>query len=83
MQETEKEVEEFVKTLKCIEDFTKVKEGTKIFHRYSLNINCISTFKQYIEDDNIIIYTNCKGELIRTHRTGRWYYYKEPPKGEV
>lgn len=72
-------VNEFVKTLKPITDFSKLQKGDKIFNRCSLSVNYIDTFdhiEHWSGDREIIYYENYKGELWSGETKDYWFYYK-------
>lgn len=76
-------VDELIKALKPIIDWSTVNKGDKIFNRCSLSENYIDTF-DHIEDwsDNrlrnrlIVFYKNYMGEEWHGDAIGYWYYYK-------
>lgn len=71
-----KEVKEYIKTLKPITDFSLLKKGDKIFNRESLSINYIDKFDR-IENWNgkqIIFYTNSSGESWNGVTEDYWFF---------
>jgi len=78
MNEDYEKVKEFIKTLQKITDFKTLKKGDKIFNKYSLKVEYISTFDHIEYNDGVpnIFYRNCKGELFNGNTVGYWYYYK-------
>lgn len=73
-------VEEFIKTLTPITDFSKLQKGDKIFNRCSLSVDYVDTFdhiEHWNEDREIIFYKNYKGELWHGKTGDYWFYYKE------
>ncbi len=73
-------VEDFIKTLEPITDFSTLKKGDKIFNRCSLSVDYIDTFdhiEHWSEDREIIFYQNYKGELWNGITKNYWYYYKQ------
>lgn len=77
-KEIEKQkVEELVKILKPITDFSTLKKGDKIFNKESLSVDYVDTFDHIEEWDNgtlILYYFNCKGEYWWGKAEGYWYY---------
>lgn len=72
-------VDELIKTLVPITDWSTVNKGDKIFNKCSLDVNYIDTFKRVEEwSDNrtIVFYKNYKGEEWHGEAEGYWYYYK-------
>lgn len=73
-------VEEFIKTLTSIKDFSTLKKGDKIFNRCSISSNYVDTFdhvENWSGDREIIFYKNDKGELWNGRTKDYWFYYKE------
>lgn len=73
-QETPLRVQEYVKTLKPVEDFGVLKEGQKIFNKQSLNIDYVDTFISYDAEKDTIKYKNYKGETWCGAGKGYWYF---------
>lgn len=70
-----KEIKEFVKALKPIKDFSKVKPGTKIFSIHSISTEYIDTFSSYNSESNRLYYTNAKGEHWGCYvEENEWYF---------
>lgn len=72
-------VNEFVKTLKPITDFSKLQKGDRIFNRCSLSVDYVDTFERieyWSGDREIIYYKNYKGELWSGETKDYWFYYK-------
>lgn len=73
--------EELKKTLKPITDWSKVKEGTKIFNDMDNNIYNDNVFISYDKDNNIIEYAvidyHYKENKEYTRSANGWYYYDE------
>ena len=71
-------VDELIKTLEPITDWSTVKKGDKIFNKCSLDINYIDIFKRvehWSDNRTIVFYINYKGELWHGDAEGYWYYY--------
>ena len=73
----EETVEEKIKSLKMITDFSTLKKGDKIFNKESLSAYFIDTFDHVEEDGDgklIVYYYNHKGEYHWWAAEGYWYY---------
>lgn len=72
-------VQDFIKTLKSITDFSILKKGDKIFNRCSLSVEYVDTFDhiEHLDNKEIIFYYNCKGEFWHGKTDDYWYYYEE------
>lgn len=73
-------MEEFIKTLTPITDFSTLKKGDKIFNRCSLSVDYVDTFdhiEMWSGGREIIFYKNYKGELWNGPTKDYWFYYNE------
>lgn len=73
-------VDEFIKTLTPITDFSSLQKGDKIFNRYSLNVDYVDTFdhiEHWSEGREIVFYKNFKGEEWHGRTENNWFYYKK------
>jgi len=72
-------VNELIKTLEPITDWSMVKKGDKIFNKCSLDVNYIDIFNriEHWSDNRVVVfYTNYKGESWHGDVEGYWYYVK-------
>lgn len=72
-------VDDLVKTLELITDWSTVNKGDKIFNRCSLSVDYIDTFdriEHWSDNRTIIFYKNYNGEEWNGDAEGFWYYYK-------
>ena len=70
-------VQEYVKTLRPIIDFTSLKEGQKMFNKQSLAVSYIDTFVSYKPDRDIVEYKNDKGEIWCGKGEDYWFFIDE------
>ena len=69
------QVERYVKTLTPITDFSKVKQGDKIFHKSSLSVEYVDTFDHFKvrRGEVIVYYRNHAGESWSGEDKG-WFF---------
>lgn len=70
-------VEEKIKSLEMITDFSTLKKGDKIFNKKSLSVDFIDTFDHIKKDEDgklIVYYYNHRGEYHWWAAEGCWYY---------